>query len=293
MPLLAKLLSFNTLKAPVKKKAKNPYIRYHVDPYSEWEKLGELGDGAFGKVYKVRHKVSGTIAAAKSISIESDEDFEDLTVEVDILSECKHDYLVGLYETYYYDNNICMMIEFCSGGAIDNIIMDLDRSLSESEIKVICRQTLEVLQSLHAKHVIHRDLKAGNILLTEGGIVKLADFGVSAYCKSSQEKRNTHIGTPYWMAPEVISCETDKQSLYNTQADIWSLGITLIELAESQPPYAEMQPTRVLFKIVRAEPPILASNTKWSDSFHDFLRKCLVKDPSGRSTVEQLLKVSI
>uniref|UniRef100_A0A8C5U2L7 non-specific serine/threonine protein kinase n=1 Tax=Malurus cyaneus samueli TaxID=2593467 RepID=A0A8C5U2L7_9PASS len=167
---------------------------------------------------------------------------------------------------------------------------ELDRGLTEPQIRVICRQMLEALHYLHSKRIIHRDLKAGNVLLTQDGDIKLADFGVSAKNLKTLQKRDSFIGTPYWMAPEVVMCETMKDTPYDYKADIWSLGITLIEMAQMEPPHHELNPMRVLLKIAKAEPPTLSCPSKWSLEFRDFLKKALDKNPESRPSAAQLLE---
>lgn len=260
-----------------------------VDPNEIWEICGELGDGTFGKVYKAKRKTDGALTAAKIVDIKNEGDLEDFMVEIDILSECKNRYVVNLYETYYHEDKLWMMLEFCPGGALDDIILDLEKGLDETTIKCLCRQMVEGLAFLHSCGVIHRDLKAGNVLLTETGDIKLADFGVSAKSKTPQARRNTFIGTPYWMAPEVVVTETMHDETYDNKADIWSLGITLIEFAEMQPPSHEMHPMRVLMRITKSDPPTLAHKRKWSADFHNFLSITLNKDPNQRPSMTELL----
>ncbi|XP_064314791.1 serine/threonine-protein kinase 10 isoform X2 [Phalacrocorax carbo] len=182
------------------------------------------------------------------------------------------------------------MIEFCPGGAVDAIMLELDRGLTEPQIQVICRQMLEALHYLHCKKIIHRDLKAGNVLLTQDGDIKLADFGVSAKNIKTLQKRDSFIGTPYWMAPEVVMCETMKDTPYDYKADIWSLGITLIEMAQIEPPHHELNPMRVLLKIAKSDPPTLSCPSKWSLEFRDFLKVALDKNPETRPSAAQLLE---
>ncbi|KAL8211842.1 UNVERIFIED_CONTAM: serine threonine kinase 10 [Gekko kuhli] len=182
------------------------------------------------------------------------------------------------------------MIEFCPGGAVDAIMLELDRGLTEPQIQVICRQMLEGLDYLHSKKIIHRDLKAGNVLLTQDGDIKLADFGVSAKNMKTLQRRDSFIGTPYWMAPEVVMCETMKDTPYDYKADIWSLGITLIEMAQIEPPHHELNPMRVLLKIAKSDPPTLGYPSKWSLEFNDFLKKALDKNPETRQSAAQLLE---
>ncbi|XP_023698314.2 STE20-like serine/threonine-protein kinase isoform X3 [Paramormyrops kingsleyae] len=169
-------------------------------------------------------------------------------------------------------------------------MLELERPLTEPQIRVVCRQTLEALIYLHENKVIHRDLKAGNILLSLEGDVKLADFGVSAKNTKTLQRRDSFIGTPYWMAPEVVMCETSKDRPYDYKADIWSLGVTLIELAQIEPPNHEMNPMRVLLKIAKSEPPTLMHPSHWSPEFSDFLRKALDKNVDNRWNSIQLLQ---
>ncbi|GFX19501.1 hypothetical protein TNCV_2074101 [Trichonephila clavipes] len=183
-----------------------------------------------------------------------------------------------------------MMIEFCEGGAVDSIMIDLEKPLTEPQIRYICHEMCKGLDFLHSKKVIHRDLKAGNVLLTLEAGVKLADFGVSAKNNDTLQKRDSFIGTPYWMAPEVVMCETFRDNLYDYKADIWSLGITLIEFAQMEPPNHELSPMRVLLKIQKSDPPTLDQPSKWSKEFSMFLGKCLVKDPQSRPSASELLR---
>ncbi|CAK5079277.1 unnamed protein product [Meloidogyne enterolobii] len=240
-----------------------------VNPMDHWKVLGEIAEGAFGKIEKVCSlSNSHLIAASKAISPQEGENLEDFLVEIEILSLAKeHENIVGLHACYFFEEKLYMILEYCAGGAIDSIMAELDKPLTEPQIAYVT----------HA--VIHRDLKAGNILLSADGIVKLADFGVSAIMKNHQ-KRDSFIGTPYWMAPEVII------------SDIWSLGITLIEMAQIEPPNHNMNPMRVVIKIQKSEPPTLAHPQRWTSTFSEFLRKCLVKNPDERWNAQQLLNHS-
>ncbi|CAM4672165.1 unnamed protein product [Leuciscus chuanchicus] len=285
----SKMIRFPALD--IKKKTKQyEHVHRDVNPNDMWEIIGELGDGAFGKVYKARNKETGVLAAAKVIETKSEEELEDYVVEIDILASCNHQYIVKLLDAYFFDNKLSIMIEFCPGGAVDATMLELDRGLEEPQIQVICKQMLEALQYLHSMKIIHRDLKAGNILLTLDGDIKLADFGVSAKNTKTLQRRDSFIGTPYWMAPEVVMCETMKDAPYDYKADIWSLGITLIELAQIEPPHHELNPMRVLLKIAKSEPPTLDQPSKWSMEFSDFLKKALDRNPETRPTAAQLLE---
>ncbi|NXK75961.1 STK10 kinase, partial [Amazona guildingii] len=266
------------------------HVRRDLDPGEVWEVLGELGDGAFGKVYKAKNKETGALAAAKVIETKSEDELEDYMVEIEILATCDHRHIVKLLGAFYWDGKLWIMIEFCPGGAVDATMLELDRGLTEPQIQVICRQMLEALHYLHSKKIIHRDLKAGNVLLTQDGDIKLADFGVSAKNMKTLQKRDSFIGTPYWMAPEVVMCETMKDTPYDYKADIWSLGITLIEMAQIEPPHHELNPMRVLLKIAKSDPPTLSCPSKWSLEFRDFLKKALDKNPETRPSAAQLLE---
>ncbi|XP_020494738.1 STE20-like serine/threonine-protein kinase [Labrus bergylta] len=273
-----------------KKKKQYEHVRRDEDPEEVWDIIGELGDGAFGKVFKAQNKQTRILAAAKVIDTKTEEELEDYMVEIDILASCDHPNIVKLLDAFYFEGKLWILIEFCAGGAVDAIMLELERALTEPQIRVVCRQTLQALVYLHNNNIIHRDLKAGNILLTLDGDVKLADFGVSAKNTKTLQRRDSFIGTPYWMAPEVVMCETSKDRPYDYKADIWSLGVTLIELAQIEPPNHEMNPMRVLLKIAKADPPTLMQPSRWSPEFSDFLRRCLDKHVDNRWGPSQLLQ---
>ncbi|XP_070608892.1 STE20-like serine/threonine-protein kinase isoform X2 [Erythrolamprus reginae] len=273
-----------------KKKKQYEHVKRDLNPEDFWEIIGELGDGAFGKVFKAQNKETKVLAAAKVIDTKSEEELEDYMVEIDILASCDHPNIVKLLDAFYYENNLWILIEFCAGGAVDAVMLELERPLTEPQIRVVCRQTLEAMHYLHENKIIHRDLKAGNILFTLDGDIKLADFGVSAKNTRTIQRRDSFIGTPYWMAPEVVMCETSKDRPYDYKADVWSLGVTLIEMAEIEPPHHELNPMRVLLKIAKSEPPSLALPSKWSADFKDFLKKCLEKNVDARWNVPELLQ---
>uniref|UniRef100_A0A671Q8G9 non-specific serine/threonine protein kinase n=1 Tax=Sinocyclocheilus anshuiensis TaxID=1608454 RepID=A0A671Q8G9_9TELE len=244
-------------------------LKRDVDPHQTWETLGELGDGAFGKVYKAHNQTTGDLAAVKVIEVCGEEQLDDFITEIDILASCRHANIISLLDAIFFEGWLWILIEYCPGGALDDIMLELERGLTEQQVSEVCCQTLQALSYLHQQHIIHRDLKAGNILLTMDGRVKLADFGV--------------------MAPEVIMCETSKDNPYTTKADIWSLGITLIEAAEMEPPHHSLNPMRVLLKITKSPPPTLSNPRQWSSHFQDFLRRTLQKNPESRWGAQQLM----
>ncbi|KAM6232183.1 STE20-like serine/threonine-protein kinase isoform 1-T1 [Spheniscus humboldti] len=287
MAFLRRLFGFSEKK---KLPRRYEHVRRDVDPEEAWLVLGELGDGAFGKVFKAQNKVTGALAAAKVIETPSEEELEDYVVEIEILACCDHPNITKLLDALYWNGRLWILVEFCPGGAVDAAILELEKGLTEEQIRAACKQLLLALQYLHGCKIIHRDVKAGNVLLTLDGDVKLADFGVSAKNSSTVQRRVSFIGTPYWMAPEVVQCETSKESPYGYKADIWSLGITLIEMAEMEPPYHELNPLRVLLKIAKSQPPTLRHPKRWSEDFKDFLRKSLEKSPEARWSASQLLQ---
>ncbi|XP_075222408.1 sterile20-like kinase isoform X2 [Lycorma delicatula] len=285
---LKKVLHLGNNESKKKKVFNN--IKMDCDPEEFWEMIGELGDGAFGKVYKAQNKSTKQLAAAKMCALEGEDDLPDFMIEIDILSECKHENIVQLHEAFFTNGKLWMLIEYCDGGALDSIMVELEKPLTEPQIAYVCYYMCEGLCFLHKNKVIHRDLKAGNVLLTMAGGVKIADFGVSAKNKSTLQKHDTFIGTPYWMAPEVVLCETFRDNPYDFKVDIWSLGITLIEFAQMEPPNHEMSPMRVLLKIQKSDPPKLDQPSKWSKEFNEFIARALIKDPAQRPTAEDLLK---
>uniref|UniRef100_A0A7N8X264 non-specific serine/threonine protein kinase n=1 Tax=Mastacembelus armatus TaxID=205130 RepID=A0A7N8X264_9TELE len=215
---------------PDKKKKQYEHVHRDVNPEEIWEIIGELGDGAFGKVFKAQNKQNGTLAAAKVIDTKTEDELEDYIVEIEILASCNHDHIVKLLDAFYFEGKLWTYNSFS------------------------------------------------------------ADFGVSAKNTKTLQRRDSFIGTPYWMAPEVVMCETSKDRPYDYKADIWSLGVTLIELAQIEPPNHEMNPMRVLLKIAKSEPPTLMHPSRWSPEFRDFLRKALDKNVDNRWNAVQLLQ---
>ncbi|ESO07228.1 hypothetical protein HELRODRAFT_110736 [Helobdella robusta] len=268
------------------------HVTYSRNPNDCWQIVKEIGDGAFGKVFLTKNVRTQEESALKQVAIMDDNSIDDHSVEINILSEIKHPSIVHLKETYFFDDKLWMYLEYCSAGALDAIMLNLEKPLTEPQISCVCADVCKGLECLHDNFVIHRDLKASNLLLTADGRIKIADFGVSAKNESAKKMRDSFIGTPYWlmlMAPEVMRCETLKDVPYGYKADVWSLGITLIECAEMHPPYHDMHPMRVLIKIAKSDPPTLKKPSEWS-RFNDFLAKCLVKDPDYRSSSFQLVQ---
>ncbi|KAG6966912.1 hypothetical protein JG687_00004598 [Phytophthora cactorum] len=260
-----------------------------VDPEEVFELQRKEGAGAFGRVFRACYKQDRTrLAALKVIPValeagERGEDIESVRREIQFLRECDHPNVVAFHGAYYKDGALWVAMEHCAGGSVGDIRRV--RSLGEREISVIMRGALSGLAYLHSRRKIHRDVKGGNILLTGSGQVKIADFGVSAQLRDTLSRRGSFVGTPYWMSPELI-----QDSDYDFKADIWSLGITAIELADQKPPLFDEHPMRVLIQIPRNPPPQVAHPEKWSAAFLDFLRFCLRKDPAERPTAVECMQ---
>ena len=261
-------------------------IEENEDPEKIFTILQKVGQGNYGSVYKVQNNKTGQILAAKICKIESNNN-ESFYKEIKMLKQCDSPYILKYYSSYIKNNTIWIVLEFCDGGSILDIMRITNKNYNEKEIASIIKMVLKGLQFLHAQRKIHRDIKAGNILLNDEGVAKLGDFGVSAQLTNSISKKVSKIGTPYWMSPEVIS-----QKSYDSKCDIWSLGITCIELAEGEPPYSEVRTFLVMKKILNNPPKGLTNPKLWSNDFNDFVEKCLIFDPSQRPTAAQLLNHS-
>ncbi|GMI75317.1 hypothetical protein like AT1G69220 [Hibiscus trionum] len=256
------------------------------DPSTKYELLNELGKGSYGAVYKARDLRTSELVAVKVISLtEGEEEYEEIRGEIEMLQQCSHSNVVRYFGSYPGEEYLWIVMEYCGGGSVADLMNDTQEPLEETQIAYICREALKGLAYLHSIFKVHRDIKGGNILLTEQGEVKLGDFGVAAQLTRTMSKRNTFIGTPHWMAPEVI-----QESRYDGKVDVWALGISAIEMAEGLPPRSAVHPMRVLFMISIEPSPMLEDKEKWSLVFHDFVAKSLTKDPSLRPTASDLLK---
>uniref|UniRef100_A0A8C1E3K2 non-specific serine/threonine protein kinase n=1 Tax=Cyprinus carpio carpio TaxID=630221 RepID=A0A8C1E3K2_CYPCA len=266
------------------------------DPAGIFELVELVGNGTYGQVYKGRHVKTGQLAAIKVMDVTGDEE-EEIKAEINMLKKYSHHRNIATYYGAFVkknppgvDDQLWLVMEFCGAGSVTDLIKNTKgNSLKEEWTAYICREILRGLTHLHQHKVIHRDIKGQNVLLTENAEVKLVDFGVSAQLDRTVGRRNTFIGTPYWMAPEVIACDENPDATYDFKSDLWSLGITAIEMAEGAPPLCDMHPMRALFLIPRNPAPRLKSK-KWSKKFQSFIESCLVKNHNQRPSTEQLMK---
>ncbi|XP_056239656.1 misshapen-like kinase 1 isoform X4 [Seriola aureovittata] len=266
------------------------------DPAGIFELVEVVGNGTYGQVYKGRHVKTGQLAAIKVMEVTEEEE-EEIKLEINMLKSYSHHRNIATYYGAFIkkgpagqDHQLWLVMEYCGAGSVTDLVKKTKGNcLKEDWIAYICREVLRGLSHLHSHHVIHRDIKGQNVLLTENAEVKLVDFGVSAQLDKTIGRRNTFIGTPYWMAPEVIACDENPDATYDYRSDLWSLGITALEMAEGAPPLCDMHPMRALFLIPRNPPPKLKSK-KWSKRFLSFVDNCLVKNHLHRPTTDTLLR---
>ncbi|KAH3667358.1 hypothetical protein OGAPHI_003007 [Ogataea philodendri] len=247
----------------------------------QFEVHEELGRGAFGVVYRAVDKQNGRPVAIKQVDLESSDELNEIQQEIKILSTCQHSNITRYYGCFLKGYKLWIIMEYLGGGSCSELLNA--GPFGEKAIAYIMNKLLHALVYLHENGKIHRDFKAANVLLSETGEVKIADFGVATQLSNNMSKRNTFVGTPYWMAPEIILHQA-----YTYSADIWSLGITAIELAYGKPPLSQYHPFDVLFRIAEDEPPQLDSG--FSKEFRQFVSQCLNKESKKRPTAAQLLQ---
>eukprot|EP00727_Mastigamoeba_balamuthi_P013000 m51a1_g8322 putative protein serine threonine kinase (454) ;mRNA; r:135260-137465 len=254
-----------------------------ADPGSQYELEEKLGEGSYGSVWKAKRVTDGQSFAIKRIPV--DNDMDELQAEIEFMKGCRSPHIVMYLDSYVQSNELWIVMEYCGGGSVSDLMKVCGHPLqTEAQISLVCKYVIQGLIFLHSQRKLHRDIKAANVLMNDSGECKLADFGVSGQLADTMAKRHTVIGTPFWMAPEVI-----QEIGYNEKADIWSLGITAIELAEGKPPFSNVHPMRAIFMIPSKPPPTLTDVARWSPAFSDFLANCVVKDPRYRATAKDLL----
>uniref|UniRef100_A0A6Q2ZIH7 Mitogen-activated protein kinase kinase kinase kinase n=1 Tax=Esox lucius TaxID=8010 RepID=A0A6Q2ZIH7_ESOLU len=247
----------------------------YSNPLDDYELLHRIGSGTYGDVFKARNLKTSVISAIKVVKLDPGDDISSIQQEITMIKECTHKNIVSYFGSYLRNNKLWICMEYCGGGSLQDIY-HVTGPLNERQIAYVCRETLQILNTLSPPLLCHR--------------FHPADFGVAAEINASVAKRKSFIGTPYWMAPEVAAVE--KKGGYNQLCDIWAVGITAIELAELQPPMFDLHPMRALMVMSKSnyQPPKLKEKTKWSADFHNFVKICLTKNPRKRPTAEKLLE---
>jgi serine/threonine protein kinase len=241
----------------------------------------QLGAGASGVVYKAQYKKDNRTVALKVANIK---EYNDLINEIALQTTCNHANIVNYIETYVTAKEVCMVLELVDGGSLTDL---LSKSFEEKYIAYVCHKMLLGLAYVHSEHRLHRDIKSDNVLVGFNGEVKIADFGFAVGLTEEKSKRNSVVGTPYWMAPELI-----RSNDYDHKVDVWSMGITAIEMADLEPPYMNEPPLRALLKITTNGTPTLRKPSQWGSNFKDFLKKALTVDVAKRASAADLLNHS-
>jgi p21-activated kinase 1 len=255
------------------------------DPTKKFRNLVKIGQGASGGVYTAFEVGTNALVAIKQMNLEQQPKKDLIINEILVMKDSKHKNVVNFIDSFLVRGDLWVVMEYMEGGSLTDVVTF--NMMSEGQIAAVCRETLHGLQFLHSKGVIHRDIKSDNILLSMEGAIKLTDFGFCAQINESHMKRTTMVGTPYWMAPEVV---TRKE--YGRKIDIWSLGIMAIEMIEGEPPYLTESPLRALYLIATNGTPQIKEEQNLTQEFRDFLYFALKVDPEKRASAHDLLKVS-
>ncbi|KAI8364810.1 kinase-like domain-containing protein [Choanephora cucurbitarum] len=252
------------------------------DPNLLYKKTKRIGQGASGSVYLATHLSTNTKVAVKQMDLSKQSRLDLIVNEIMIMKESQHENIVNFLDSFLVRGNLWVVMEYMEGGALTDVIEH--NSMSEQQIATVCFETAKGLDHLHSQNIIHRDIKSDNVLLNFQGQVKISDFGYCAKLTDQRNKRATMVGTPYWMAPEIV-----KQKEYDAKVDIWSLGIMAIEMIENEPPYLDEEPLKALYLIATNGTPSLKNPEKLSKELKSYLAVCLCVDVRSRATASELL----